>query len=419
MQTFKNRLRTYLPGALIFLGLFYVYWFFLSVIYGIENVDLGYLCRWDCGWYQAIVRNGYVSSVPPLSQQPDQSNVAFFPLFPGIAWLLGSLFGLPTEKAVPLVAILFSAGTFGLLSVLLRDKEGRFNWQRGALIAAYPATFYLYVGYSESVYCFFLFAGLLALRSRTRMGYVISFFSGLAMGLTRLTGFVIAGATAGIGKLVWLYSRSGKRKEPFPLRATVWFLGGVIGAGSFFAFAYFKFGAWNLYFQTLDIGWHKETSFSGFFSLFFRAVQKNFLPFWFAKDPLRMSWMINADVMLLYLFAIYREAGFIRNENRQELVHSRTLGERTLRISLLMGGLVHVFITTLGDSGDWHRWTNGMRYTMPAFFLLVILWDHRWNPHWLESRPNLKKGFWIFLLANWLPYQLYYLWLFSKQEWVS
>ncbi|MBC7385998.1 MAG: hypothetical protein H7301_07545, partial [Cryobacterium sp.] len=143
------------------------------------------------------------------------------------------------------------------------------------------------------------------------------------------------------------------------------------------------------------------------------------LPFWFAKDPVRMSWMVNADLILLYLWVLFLE---IRNIVRVARMHETLKGwarERSTKFSLLVAAFVHLLVTTIGDSGDYHRWGNGMRYSMPIFFLLVILWEESWTPKWLARRPKLKIALFFAMLAFWIPYQFYYFWMYTKFQWVS
>lgn len=406
---FKNLLKSRtVQGFLVFLTLSGVYSTSLAVHTGSENLGLDILCKWDCGWYKAIIRNGYISSIPPVAQLEDIANVAFFPLYPSIARMVGFFLGIKSDVALPLTSVFFALGFFLILPTLVRDVLGRTDWKRIALMAAYPSTFYMWVGYGESVYCFFLVLALLSFEMKSGWGSICALFSGVFIGLSRLTGFVLAGAVAGIRLVQWEFL--DRRKENFPFRVIFWMVGTLIGAGSFFLFCHLKFGVWNIYFQTLDIGWHKEFSISGFLNLFANVLQNHLSSLWHARDPVKMSWMINVDLILVYAYILFLEF--------RKLWRAPDPA-RSSRLALLIGGFIHLLITTIGDSGAWHQWMNGMRYSMPAFFLLVILWDSAWIPGWLESRPSLKRVLYFSLLAFWIPFQIYYLYLFSRQAWVS
>ncbi len=403
-----------LTGILLFALLFYVYATLLSLIYGPEAASLSMACRWDCGWYKAIIEHGYVSVIPPTPQDEHHSNVAFFPLFPLLGGWVSSLLSISSDFALPLVSLSFALG----ICILLPNLTSR---KRLLFLAAYPATFYLFVAYSESVYCFFLFAGVLMLlrRGQGNAGflYLAALLAGIGLGLTRLTGFVIPGGVFGLAVVGMLLKRVEFDRRLLMISG-LWTLGAVGGAASFFIFAQMKFGVWNLYFETLHIGWHKDVSFSGFFYYFGRAVLKNVLPPLFARDPVRMSWIITADTLIALTAVLVTESRRFAADATKKAA-KKIDADRFLRFALLAGAFVHLMITTLGDSGDLHRWGNGMRYTMPVFYLLVFLWDESWTPRFLAERPKWRRNLFIGMLFFWIPYQLYYVYLFTQTNWVS
>jgi hypothetical protein len=389
------------------------------------------LCQWDCGWYRAILAQGYVSTIPPIAQSPDQANVAFFPLYPFVARGFSRLFDGSASVALPLLSIVFAFGTFYLGARLLEVYGDPSARKKLVLLAAYPATFFLFVGYSESLYIFFLFLALYAAKRAgdptrdlggdsksvsPKAWLLILAFAAFFLGLTRLTGFVIGTGAALVLLAVALLSRTRSFAFEFPRTGRapfVWAVFSSLGVATFFAYCQTRFGAWDLYFRTLDIGWHKEFSVPGFFHYFFRAVQKNVLPHWFAKDPIRMSWIVTADTLIALIYALSLEGSRLWRERRT------IVKGRWLRYGILSAAFVHLLITTMGDSGGYHHWRNGMRYTMPVFFLVVLLWDSSWIPRWLEERPRLRKGLEYAVLALFAPYQVYYFWLFIQGAWVS
>jgi hypothetical protein len=387
------------------------------------ELSLVALCRWDCAWYVSILSHGYVSTLPPIAQSLDQANVAFFPLYPFVGRELTRLFGLSPEAALPILSMVFAAGVFfvsGRILDIRRDPLGR---KKLLLLAAYPASFYLFVGYSEALYIFFLLLAFYAVDRATRSPMresrawlTILALSAFFLGLTRLTGFVV-GAGAAVVCFVAGFLRSypqlrstsvGPGRAPF-----VWATFSVLGVATFFAYCQTKFGVWDLYFRTLDVGWNKEASIPGFFHFFFRAIQKNVLPHWFAKEPMRMSWVITADLIIVLIYVLYAEG--------KRLWRSRLDAEpfRVFTYAVLAAVFVHLLITTIGDSGGYHRWRNGMRYSMPVFFLFVLLWEESWMPEGIAKRPGLKKALWYACLTLFIPYQIYYFWLFIRGGWVS
>ncbi len=406
-------------GFLLFLGVLYAYSATLALVYGPNTLSFAYGCRWDCGWYQKIMQIGYVSTIPPVPQNGDQANVAFFPLYPIVATIVGSWLKLPSVHSLPITSAIFALGIFLLIPFLYVDERGRPHLAKIALLLAFPATFYFFTGYSESIYIFLLFLGIWLIQNRSTVHPLVLFgglySTGFFLGMTRLTGFVIPGAIAGTFLLGWLLSKKGGRAEVGTRSlgaATLWTIGGLGGAGVFFLFCHLKFGVWNLYFQTLDIGWHKEFDVPEFFRLFGQALRGNLLPPRFPHDnTLGWSWTVNLYTIMVYLYAVIREVPlFVRKPTDESQI---------LRTGLLLGGFAHLLITTIGDSGEWHYWMNGMRYTMPALFLLILLWNRDWTPTFLEHRPRWKWAIVAVLVLLWLPYQIFCVYRFTQNHWVS
>jgi hypothetical protein len=412
------------PGVWIYLLFLNAISLVVLVTHGVDSFGWEKLCQWDCGWYSSIVRNGYISSIPPAIQQPWDSNVAFFPLYPAIAWVFHRVFGLEVELALPVVSSFFALGVFILLSRFFGQ-----NWKRMLLILAYPGTFYLFVSYSESLYLFFLLLGVLALRElkeRNFLGILILLVSGFALGATRFSGFIIPGALFGVMAVCWVYSLSAGSKQriggsrgEFPMFPLFFLLGSLLGTGAFFAYSDARFGLWDLYFVTVERGWNKQSDLFHMLWLYVAALPFNFMPFIRIAYPMTMSKIITADLFTLYGLAIFKE---FRNAFR--MLRSSTLAEwlfnsRMLDFALLLGGAAHLFATALGDSGSHHRWMNGLRYSMPPFYLLVLLWKEEWFPHWLITRPRLMRGIYYALLVMGFCLEVYYLRLFTLGKWVS
>ena len=88
----------------LLLTLLQLLWVYL--LSGTWNPSSAYdrLYQWDSGWYASIMDQGYISSIPPTPQNASVSNVAFFPGYPGLSWLLGRVLGLPTRAALLVTA---------------------------------------------------------------------------------------------------------------------------------------------------------------------------------------------------------------------------------------------------------------------------------------------------------------------------
>jgi hypothetical protein len=143
------------------------------------------LFRWDGGWYYSIAHNGY-------SYQPgQQSNVAYFPLYPLLMRALGVL-----TSDVVLAGIFITAVASGLAIVLFGrwcDRAGLSRTATSLAVASlllYPYAWYLYgVVYSDAV---FLLAAVAAF-SLLQAGHpVMAGVLGAAATADRPTGIAVA-----------------------------------------------------------------------------------------------------------------------------------------------------------------------------------------------------------------------------------
>jgi Gpi18-like mannosyltransferase len=130
--------------------------------------DLGALSRFDGTWYRSIAVEGY------SYDQDRESNVAFFPAYPLTARVVMRLTGCRPELALVLVAHFFLAATFVLLGayVRLRNLKSEIRNPKSEMesgvsdfgfrisdfvllsFALLPTTFFLRLGYTESMFCF-------------------------------------------------------------------------------------------------------------------------------------------------------------------------------------------------------------------------------------------------------------------------
>lgn len=126
--------------------LFFITLYGILYLLGIFTVwpDADTLMQWDANWYYSIVEGGY------LYHEGQQSNLAFFPLFPYI-WDIASL----GPVGISLLNLLLMIGGIVLLNRSLRPGN---KWL--LLWLSVPVLFFCYVPYSEAV---FFFAGSLLL----------------------------------------------------------------------------------------------------------------------------------------------------------------------------------------------------------------------------------------------------------------
>ena len=153
-----------------------------AVPVGLHGLGYGLdlLGRWDSVWFVGIARHGY-------SFNPDAT--AFFPLYPALMAVVGRVFGGEYLIAGVLLALASGFAAFVLLDRLGRALLGEAAARRSLLyLAVYPATLFLGMAYSESLYLLLAVAAfLLAERGRFLGSGAVA---GLAV-LTRLAGLAL------------------------------------------------------------------------------------------------------------------------------------------------------------------------------------------------------------------------------------
>jgi hypothetical protein len=418
-------------------------WIAAKVAYSFpdEFPALHLLCKWDCGWYESIARQGYLSPIPPLFQDSEHSNVAFFPAYPLLGRAVAFIFQIPLVAALPLGSILCAILVSVAIARLLADETRGSRILRYAILVAYPASFYLFVSYSESLYLSAMLGGtaiLLAyakksdvLERNTRMKRAAEFLllalAGVSIGATRLTGFVIPSFLA-LGALLFAWRNRNPEapregallslfRAPFSRRAALFL--GAAGAGSaaFFTFCYFQFGVWNLYFWQVAIGWYKE--FSPYKALLL-LVHHPFGPSLdyavLTGETRHLSWMLITTLFFVSIYACVRAWATGRRAIRE--ADRATV----LRCALVFAAFAHFFIVVSGDVGAWDMWGNGLRYPMPTAYLLTLAWRDEWTPAFIRERPIIRRivlAAITMVLVGLFALQVAYLGRFIRNEWVS
>jgi hypothetical protein len=144
------------------------------------------LARWDSGWYLTIAEAGY--QAPPA--MGEQTNHAFFPLYPSLMRLLVRSTGLETSRAGNLVSGVSLLGALVLFARWVRLRFGE-EGVTPALLAllVFPTSFFFAAVYTEAVLLFFALAAVLALE---RKHPLVAFAAGFLSGLTRISCVVLA-----------------------------------------------------------------------------------------------------------------------------------------------------------------------------------------------------------------------------------
>jgi 4-amino-4-deoxy-L-arabinose transferase-like glycosyltransferase len=195
---------------------------------------IGIWSRWDSSWFLDIARDGYVDP---------QKSTAFFPLYPLLVKVTGTILGGHYILAGIIVSLAACAAAFVLLYQLGRELLGEDGAYRAVLyLSLFPMALFLGAVYSESVYLTLSLASfLLALRRRFA-------FAAVAVGLAILTRSAGIALLPAIGLLAW---RSDDRARSLaslliaPAIAAAWPLWLWVRIGDPFVFLDAQQDAWG------------------------------------------------------------------------------------------------------------------------------------------------------------------------------
>lgn len=333
------------------------------------------LARWDSGWYVAIAESGYEA---PPSRVGQETNHAFFPLYPALLRGVSRATGLEASRAGALV----SAGALlAALAVFAEWTRRRFGesrvWPSLLVLLAFPPSFFFAAVYSEALLLLLAASSVLAIEDDRP---ALSGAAGVLAGLTRVSGVVLAPFLA-----LAAYRRRRERGTP-PGRA----LGAAALAGSaplagfglFCLYFQARFGDAFLFFRAQH-NWSREakTVFDGPRLIFEEILLDLTTGRVLEKSPVRT---LEGVFLLLFLFLAWRLAA---DELRPEAAY----------VALTVG---IVFASGTLESGG--------RYVLPAFPAFAVLGG-------LAARPAIFRT----LLALSFAAQAVYVWLFVHWIWTG
>jgi Gpi18-like mannosyltransferase len=141
--------------------------------------------RWDAIWYGSIAQNGY-----QYFGTREASNVAFFPLFPLVDGIVSHTLNLPVEISGSIVSTLLALiACYLLYRLTLRETDDEDTAHRSIVyFLAFPAAYYMAIGYSEALYVVCALAAFTFAREG-KWGWC--FVAGFFAGLTRLHGALL------------------------------------------------------------------------------------------------------------------------------------------------------------------------------------------------------------------------------------
>jgi Gpi18-like mannosyltransferase len=193
--------------------------------------------RWDANWYLDVVTGGYRLSTNYFRTNTvslDQTNVAFFPLWPNLLWL--------TAKFLPLnIATLLLPNLLLLIGTVSLHEFARLRFDRKvanmAVISAccFPGSFVFSSAMTESL---FFVLGILTFRYLNSHRWLPASFCAALMSTTRVNGLT-AGCALGIG---WLHERLTIGRAPTLRRELLAVLLIPIPLCLFMTFLFWRFG---------------------------------------------------------------------------------------------------------------------------------------------------------------------------------
>jgi len=199
------------------------------------------LSQRDSYWYLSIVRQGY-QFVGFDKIAYEQSNVAFFPGYPLAVAAMIRLLGVDPELGLYLTAQLFCWLMWIYLLLFYRRWQIPLLWQvlASLIILVYPTSFYLCVGYSESLFMASLLGFFYwSMDLDSLWPALLAGIHGLAMSATRIVGLPVA-------LIPLMRLGEGSRRWFWRAGAVVLALLGGIG---FFLYCQLRFGRWDLYME--------------------------------------------------------------------------------------------------------------------------------------------------------------------------
>ena len=315
----------------------------------------------------------------PLLKRGDLANVGFFPGYSlGARWLGWVL---RTDSCHSLLALSQFCAWLFWVYVLLFLRLARVSRSVAvcsvAAILCHPAAFYLVVGYSESLFMCALHGisvldgeGSKGLGGRSWLcddGHTFGGPSGCP--LPDFTGM-------GSGK---------RRAQETSLRRALdwWWVGAVsaLGGLSFFAFCRLKFGYWDLYMQTLRIGWYVTSDWSAIYDPQIYRVHSRLLERTWDGDVYALS-----EISVPLTFAFFVVMAVLES---WRALDSHRVSRVRQRVALYVSAWLMFHISVCGRYGL--HMMGMIRYLLPVYALLVIAAAH-WGADPLTlSLPELGE----------------------------
>jgi hypothetical protein len=145
------------------------------------------LTRWDSGWYMNLAEAGYWE---PPARVGQETNHAFFPLYPALIRLVVRTTGLETSHAGNLVSAVAFLGALLLFADWAKRHYGEARVVPAVLVLLlFPTSFFFAAVYTEALLLALSLSAVLAFERRR---LTVGALAGLLAGLTRISGLVLA-----------------------------------------------------------------------------------------------------------------------------------------------------------------------------------------------------------------------------------
>lgn len=332
------------------------------------------LYAWDGAWYAAILENGYYS--PPVMTKKQFGNVAFFPGYPMTGRLVQKVTGLSSSHALLLVAQLACAGLWTFLLLFFQRWDVPLGLAVVGVVSllVHPAAVFLAASYSESLFLFFLLGFLYFADQDSPTAWMAAALFGCLMTATRLVGVPLAAYPLLRG---WL-NRSRDTAMPWNWKRTwPWLVVGCItalGAASFFAFCQFRFGHWNQYMLTEEVGWGVHADYVAIFT---RRVLHLHWPkvVELGGDP---EWLSRLSVPVTMSFF----AGFVVLEWLLARGDKTSGWRQRAGYYFCAAMLFYICVSGTATRGL----SSMLRYSLPVQVVFVLAAAHLFRESWREGR---------------------------------
>lgn len=315
---------------------------------------------WDANWYQDIRSHGY-------QFLPDQqSNAGFYPGFP----YLWKFSGLGSTGICILNSLLF------LFSAMLLAKEFRLTSIQFLIALSFPASFFFFLPYTESL---FFFSGTVLLIGWIRKNMMLFLAGVFLASITRATGTFFLPAFL----VILLVCNKDQRRFAWVGMGT-----SIAGLFAVTLIQYFQTGIWFVYFKAQAQFWERSFHWP-----------KDIFTTWGGE---RMIW---ADGIALFI-GLGSLALFARYSVRKILLHKNDFLPPIVLFSLAYLSMVAMSIIFFNPKpADGTTTLFGIfRYTFAAPFLWVVFAHYS-----VSVKPRVREVLLLIIItwAFWLSFGSY------------